>query len=205
MLLNPSFVPFSQLFRANLNDYSHIIFPNGKSGELAKSQQTLLDDYVKKGGQVILFEKAASFLSDKEITLVEKELKDSLVNQTPYEDSERHEISKTLTGNLLVGQVEKSHPLAFGINQDQLIILNQAERLIKPHTQWKSIVKTNNSTQIYGFVGNQVKKQVNNSLWMANYGLGAGNYIWFGFNPLFRAIPTQSIKLFENALLYHAN
>ena len=205
MLLNPSFVPLAQLLRANLNDYSHIIFPNGKSAELAKNQQTLLDDYVKKGGQVILFEKAASFISDKEITLVEKDLKDSLVNQTPYEDSERHEISKTLTGNLLVGQVEKSHPLAFGINQDQIIILNQAERLIKPHTQWKSIVKTNNSTQIYGFVGNQVKKQVNNSLWMANYGLGAGNYIWFGFNPLFRAIPTQSIKLFENALLYHAN
>jgi hypothetical protein len=205
MQLNPSFIPFSQLFKANLLAYSHLIFPNSKSAELSKSQQILLDDYVRKGGQAILFENAGNLLTGKDLMLKEKDLTDSSAVQVAYEDSERHEISKTLTGNLLEVQVEKSHPLGFRVNQANMLIINQADQLINPNVKWKAILQTSDKPVTYGFMGNLVKPKVANSLMLGMYSLGKGNYIWFGFNPLFRAIPNQSMVLFENSILYHGN
>jgi hypothetical protein len=205
MLLNPVFIPFNQLFRANLSSYSHLIFPHAKSVDLTKSQQILLDDFVRKGGQVILLEKSGNLISDKELALKEKDLSDSSTVQVAYEDMERHEISKTLSGNLLEVQLDKTHPLGFRIGQNNMLVINQAESLMHPHARWKSILKTNEKPLYYGFMGNLVKPKIANSLMLGTYSLGAGNYIWFGFNPLFRAIPNQSMVLFENSILYHGN
>lgn len=205
MQLNPSFIPLNQLFRAKLTTYSHLIFPNSKSIDLSKTQKTLLDDFVRKGGQILLFEKSGNLISDKDLALKVKELTDSTEVQVAYEDAERHEISKTLTGNLVDVQADKSHPLGFRLGQNHMLIINQAEQLVTVNTKWKSIVKTTDKPLIYGFIGNLVKPKVANSLFLATYSVGAGNYIWFGFNPLFRAIPNQSMVLFENAILYHGN
>jgi hypothetical protein len=206
MKLNPSFIPFASLFRANLSNYSQVIFPNSKALDLSKNQKTLLDDYVRKGGYVILFEKAVSMISDKELALNVKDLTDSSDNNTSYEDSERHEISKTLSGNLILANLEKSNPIGFRINRDQVIVINQAEQLVSKHPLWKSILSTPTSnTAYFGFLGNRVKSKVDNSLLLGTYSLGLGSYIWFGFNPLFRAIPNQTTALFENSILYHAN
>ncbi len=205
MQIKPTFIPLNQLFRAKILNYTHLIFPNAKSLELSKTQKSQLDDFVRKGGQVILMEKAVNLISEKELALVPKELNDSTDLKTPYEDSERHEISKTLNGNLVVAQLEKSNPLGFRINQDQIILINQAEQLVSIHPKWKPIISTSSKTNYFGFMGNQVKPKLDHSLWMSTYSIGAGNYIWFGFNPLFRAIPNQTTILFENTLLYHAN
>ncbi len=205
MLLNPTFIPFNQLFRANLSSYSHLIFPHAKSVDLSKSQQILLDDFVRKGGQVILLEKSVNLISDKEVALKEKDLSDSSTVQVAYEDMERHEISKTLTGNLVEVQLDKSNPMGFRIGQKSMLIINQAESLMYPHARWKSILKTNEKPVYFGFMGNLVKPKIGNSLLLGTYSLGAGNYIWFGFNPLFRAIPNQSMVLFENSILYYGN
>jgi hypothetical protein len=204
MQLNPSFIPMNQVFKANLSAYSHLIFPNSKSVELSKSQQILLDDYVRKGGQVILFENSGSLVA-KNLVLKEKDLTDSTEVQVAYEDSERNNISKTLPGNLLEVQVEKSHPLGFRVNQVNMLLINQADQLFIPNVKWKAILQTSEKPVYFGFMGSKIKPKVSKSLLLASYSMGSGNYIWFGFNPLFRAIPNQSMVLFENSILYHGN
>lgn len=205
MQLSPSFIPLSQVFKAKWTSYSHLIIPNAKSIELSKSQQVLLDDFVRKGGRVILFEKSMNLIADKEMALQEKELKDTSSIQISYEDSERHEIAKTLTGNLLEVLVEKTHPLGFRLQQDRMLLINQAELLVKSHSKWNSILKTTDKIVYHGFMGSLIKPKVANSSFLAMYSLGSGDFVWFGFNPLFRAIPNQSMVLFENAILYHGN
>ena len=205
MKLAPSFIPLSQLFRSNLSTYSHLIFPNSKFVDLSKEKKALLEDFVRKGGQVILFEKTGSIISEKDLALVSKDLSDSTDLKTNYEDAERHEISKTLSGNLVLANLEKTHPLGFRMNLNQVLIINQAEQLMQSHAKWKSIVETSKNTPYFGFMGSQVKPKIDNSLWLATNSLGTGSFIWFGFNPLFRAIPNQTMTLFENALLYHGN
>ncbi|MHA8105823.1 M14 family zinc carboxypeptidase [Aquirufa sp. 5-AUSEE-100C1] len=204
MQLKPSFIPLNQVKRANLNEYSHLIFPNTRYLEFSKTETVLIEDYVRKGGRVLLMENAASSIKDKELAILAKDLSDSTEAVVAYEDAERNEISKTLTGNLIEVNLEKTHPLGFRIQRDQVIVLNQVENLIVPNIRWKSILTTEKSSKYYGFMGAKVKGKLDHSMFLATYTLGAGNYIWFGFNPLFRAIPNQTMTLFENALLYHA-
>ena len=204
MQLKPSFIPLNQVKRANLSEYSHLIFPNTRSLEFSKSETVLLEDYVRKGGRVLWMENAVSGIKDKELALLAKNLSDSTETAVAYEDAERNEISKTLTGNLIEANLEKTHPLGFRIQKDRVIVLNQVENLVLPNTQWKSILSTEKSTKYYGFMGSKVKGKLDHSMFLATFALGGGNYIWFGFNPLFRAIPNQTMTLFENAILYHA-
>jgi hypothetical protein len=204
MQLKPSFIPLNQVKRASLNEYSHLIFPNTRSLEFSKTETVLIEDYVRKGGRVLLMENAASSIKDKELALLAKDLSDSTEAAVAYEDAERNEISKTLTGNLIEATLEKTHPLGFRIQSDQVIVLNQVENLVVPNIRWKSILTTEKSSKYYGFMGAKVKGKLDHSMFLATYTLGVGNYIWFGFNPLFRAIPNQTMTLFENALLYHA-
>ena len=204
MQLKPSFIPLNQIKRADLNGYSHLIFPNTRSLEFSKTEIVLLEDYVRKGGRVLLMENAASSIKDKELALLAKDLSDSTEVAVAYEDAERNEISKTLTGNLIETNLEKSHPLGFRIQSDHVIILNQVENLVFPSKHWKTILTTEKSSKYYGFMGAKVKGKLDHSMFLATNSLGAGNYVWFGFNPLFRAIPNQTMTLFENAILYYA-
>jgi len=164
MELKPSFIPLNQVKRANLSEYSHLIFPNTRSLEFSKSETILLEDYVRKGGHIMLMENAASSIKDKELGLLAKDLNDSTSAAVAYEDSERNEISKTLTGNLIEANLEKTHPLGFRIQRNQVILINQVENLVLPNHHWKSILSTDKSSKYYGFMGAKVKGKLDHSM-----------------------------------------
>jgi hypothetical protein len=194
----PSFVPSSQLFRSNLFNYTHLIFPDGKHGALSNSNSILLMDWVKKGGKLILMEGARKIIEDKD--LIAKE--DTAKYTSTYALRERAELSNSTSGNLLQVEVEKTHPLVFRINETSMYILNQVSDFIKLPKDFTPVLKTSSKPTIMGFVGSNKKAQLANSLLLGVKELDKGKIIWFGFNPLFRAIPNQGQTIFENLFLY---
>ena len=194
----PSFVPSSQLFRSNLFNYTHLIFPDGKHGALSNNNSILLMDWVKKGGKLILMEGARKIIEDKD--LIAKE--DTAKHTSTYAMRERAELSNTTSGNMLQVEVEKTHPLVFRINETSMYILNQVSDFIKLPKDFTPVLKTSSKPSIMGFVGSNKKAQLANSLLLGVKELDKGKIIWFGFNPLFRAIPNQGQTIFENLFLY---
>ena len=194
----PSFIPSTQLFRSNLFNYTHIIIPDGKHSPLSNTNSILLTDWVKKGGKLILFEGASQVISDKE--LVAKE--DTAKHTFTYAMRERAELSNTSSGNMLQVEVEKTHPLAFRINESSMYILNQVSDFVKLPKDFTPVLKTGSKPNIMGFVGANKKSQLANSLLLGVKEVDKGKIIWFGFNPLFRAIPNQGQTIFENCFLY---
>ena len=194
----PSFVPSSQLFRSNLFNYTHLIFPDGKHGALSNNNSILLLDWVKKGGKLILMEGARKIIEDKD--LVAKE--DTAKHTSTYAMRERAELSNTTSGNMLQVEVEKTHPLVFRINETSMYILNQVSDFIKLPKDFTPVLKTSSKPSIMGFVGSNKKAQLANSLLLGVKEVDKGKIIWFGFNPLFRAIPNQGQTIFENLFLY---
>ena len=194
----PSFVPSSQLFRSNLFNYTHLIFPDGKHGALSNNNSILLMDWVKKGGKLILMEGARKIIEDKD--LIAKE--DTAKHTSTYAMRERAELSNTTSGNMLQVEVEKTHPLVFRINETSMYILNQVSDFIKLPKDFTPVLKTSSKPSIMGFVGSNKKAQLANSLLLGVKEVDKGKIIWFGFNPLFRAIPNQGQTIFENLFLY---
>ena len=196
--LKPSFIPSTQLFKSNLFNYTHIIYPDGKHSALSNTNSILLTDWVKKGGKLILMEGARKILEDKD--LVAKE--DTAKHTSTYAMRERAELSNTTSGNMLQVEVEKTHPLAFRINDSSIYILNQISDFIKLPKDFTPVLKTSSKPNIMGFVGANKKAQLANSLLLGVKEVEKGKIIWFGFNPLFRAIPNQGQTIFENCFLY---
>ena len=194
----PSFIPSSQLFRSNLFNYTHIIIPDGKHSPLSNTNSILLQDWVKKGGKLILFEGARKILEDKDLVVKE----DTARHTSTYAMRERAELSNTTSGNLLQVEVEKTHPLAFRINETSMYILNQINDFVKLPKDFTPVLKTGSKPNIMGFVGANKKSQLANSLLLGVKEVDKGKIIWFGFNPLFRAIPNQGQTIFENCFLY---
>ncbi|MEY3956543.1 MAG: hypothetical protein RLZ73_998, partial [Bacteroidota bacterium] len=194
----PSFIPSTQIFRSNLFNYTHIIFPDGKHSPLSNTNSILLQDWVKKGGKLILFEGARKILEDKDLVVKE----DTSRHTSTYAMRERAELSNTTSGNLLQVEVEKTHPLAFRINESSMYILNQISDFVKLPKDFTPVLKTGSKPNIIGFVGANKKSQLTNSLLLGVKEVDKGKIIWFGFNPLFRAIPNQGQTIFENCFLY---
>ncbi len=194
----PSFIPSTQLFKSNLFNYTHIIYPDGKHSALSNTNSILLSDWVKKGGKLILMEGARKILDDKD--LVAKE--DTAKHTSTYALRERAELSNTISGNMLQVEVEKTHPLAFRINDSSIYILNQVSDFVKLPKDFTPVLKTSSKPNIMGFVGANKKAQLANSLLLGVKEVDKGKIIWFGFNPLFRAIPNQGQTIFENCFLY---
>jgi hypothetical protein len=153
---------------------------------------------VKKGGKLILFEGARKILEDKDLVVKE----DTARHTSTYAMRERAELSNTTSGNLLQVEVEKTHPLAFRINESSMFILNQISDFVKLPKDFTPVLKTGAKPNIMGFVGANKKSQLANSLLLGVKEVDKGKIIWFGFNPLFRAIPNQGQTIFENCFLY---
>lgn len=194
----PSFIPSTQLFRSNLFNYTHIIIPDGKHSPLSNTNSILLTDWLKKGGKLILFEGARHVISDKDLVVKE----DTAKHTSTYAMREIAELSNTSSGNMLQVEVEKTHPLAFRINESSMYILNQVSDFVKLPKDFTPVLKTGSKPNIMGFVGANKKSQVANSLLLGVKEVDKGKIIWFGFNPLFRAIPNQGQTIFENCFLY---
>jgi len=196
--LKPSFIPLNQLFKVNLFQYTHVIFPDGKHNKLSNTQAILLQDWIEKGGKLILLERAHKILGGKDLEVKE----DSVVHASTYEMQERAEIAHTSTGNLVELEVEKTHPLAFRIDDHQMFILNQSSEFIKLKKGFTPILTTSSKPSIMGFIGAHKKPIIANSLMLGIQKVEKGKIIWFGFNPFFRAIPNQGQVIFENCFLF---
>ena len=196
--LKPSFIPLNQLFKANLFQYTHVIFPDGKYNKLSNTYAILLQDWMGTGGKLILVEGAHKILGGKDIEVKE----DSVEHASTYEIQERAEISQTSAGNLLELDVEKTHPLAFRIDDQQMFIINQSSEFVTLKKGFTPILKTSSKPKIMGFIGTHKKQIVANSLMLGVQKVDKGKIIWFGFNPFFRAIPNQGQVIFENCFLF---
>ncbi len=199
--LNPSVIPFNQLFKANLSDYTHIIFPNGTYTSLNSTSQVLLQDWTQKGGISIFMEDAKELLgiksTDEEFTIK----KDTSVKVINYIDRERSEISNTLSGNMVQASVENTHPFMFGL-PSQIYFLNQSTSLYSLDKSWNTLLKTDLKPKYLGFLGANMLKSLPSSSFFAVKEKGKGKFVWFGFNPIFRAIPSESATILSNCLLY---
>ncbi len=199
--LRPSVVPLNQVFKSELSNYTHLIFPSGSYSSLGNTSQVLLNDFAQKGGISIFMEDAKDLLDTKTLDEVFKMKKDTVEQEIKYADRERAEISNTLSGNLVQAQVENTHPFMFGL-PTELYFLNQASSLYRIDKSWNTLLKTDVKPKYLGFLGKNMSKLLPSSSFFAVKEKGKGKFIWFGFNPLFRAIPSEASSILDHVLLY---
>jgi hypothetical protein len=199
-------------FRANdLEKLDVLILPSGSYpdssgvGNLDK-----LTSWVKRGGKVIAFGSALDLFAGKEgfaLKRNEEQKKDSLQqgNLIPYAERERERIKDLITGSIVRTKVDKTHPMAFGY-EDIYLSLKLSNNSYSYLDNGYNVAYLGEQPEfIAGFAGSEAKKRLASSLVFGVESMGAGSFIYFVDNPLFRGFWENGKLFFVNSLFFVNN
>ena len=182
--------------RTDLSKVNTIVFPEAYE-KWEKHDQLM--EWVEKGGHLIVMGSSAQYFCSEDLGIELKEMKDTSEVNVNYENRNRHEISTMIIGAIYDTELDRTHPLCYGLGNYQTLRLS-AEAYKSPNAP---IVLSDHAKPSNGFVGfkalpNQQKSTVATQL---NHGRGTISFLTD--NPLFRGFWEQGKLLFSNALFYH--
>ena len=207
-----SIVETANFSRVKLYNYNTLILADGYYN-LSDEQKTQIDVWIKNGGKVIALNAANSLFEDREGYALspfasaedkeksekdekELELKKRFLD---FEGSERRAISGSIPGAIMENKIDQTYPMAFGLGKTYYSLKTNEKcyPLLKKAINVAYIPKDYHS---YGFVGNDMKKKLTETVSFAVDKKGDGSVIYMIDNPLFRGFWENGILLFSNAL-----
>lgn len=207
-----SIVETANFSRVKLYNYNTLILADGYYN-LSDEQKTQIDVWIKNGGKVIALNAANSLFEDREGYALspfasaedkeksekdekELELKKRFLD---FEGSERRAISGSIPGAIMENKIDQTYPMAFGLGKTYYSLKTNEKcyPLLKKAINVAYIPKDYHS---YGFIGNDMKKKLTETVSFAVDKKGDGSVIYMIDNPLFRGFWENGILLFSNAL-----
>ena len=187
--------------KTNLDKYNVLILPNGYYGKvLTENNMKTLKDWVSSGGKVIAIDGALrSFAGKDGFSLKTKDSEDTEKkdNLIPYADREREFSNHLITGAIFKANVDNTHPMAFGYN-DNYFTLKMGSTAYGLLESGYNVAYLNESKVYSGFAGKNALKQLDKTLVFGEERMGSGSIIYMVDNTLFRSF-------WENGKLFLVN
>jgi len=207
-----SMVDKQDMGRVDLDDFNTLILPDGyynmSDGELAD-----ISSFVSGGGKVIAVSGALGNFVDKdgfalskyatdeekEASKKDREAKKLAAREDSYQDQERHGISNSVPGAIIRNNIDKTHPLVFGLGDSYHSLKTSRQHYSLLQDAW-NVVTVPQDFKSYGFIGSNLRPKIESSVSFAVEEKGGGNIIYMVDNPLFRGFWDNGVLLFSNAL-----
>ncbi len=188
----------------DFSEYDVLVLPSGSYGKLT----TQLLDYARGGGKIIALEQAISAFSSGDTALANamkdadngsnNNGKDTKLKR--YEDSERSYLNNYVPGTIYKVHLDDSHPLAFG--EDTSIHIMRRNSTAYPYTDAWNVGVIKNDGHVSGFVGQNLKRNLVNSMAIGTEGIGSGHLVYFVDSPVFRGFWHSGKLLLGNAVFF---
>jgi hypothetical protein len=207
-----SIVEIVNFSRVKLYNYNTLILADGYYN-FTEEQKKHIDAWILNGGKVIAMNAATSLFEDREGYALspfaskedkeksekdekELELKKRFLD---FEGEERRAISGSIPGAIMENKLDTTYPMSFGLGKSYYSLKTNEKcyPLLKKAINVAYIPK---EYQSYGFVGNDMKKKLTETVSFAVDKKGEGSVIYMVDNPLFRGFWENGILLFSNAL-----
>jgi len=194
-----------QLFRADMSRYNALILVNGRYKDLSKSEFDKIEEWVKGGGNLILFRNAIDWAIDKEIINLEKakDEKEKSTVKSKYQQSAAANGATVLGGAIFEAKIDLSHPLCYGYDDDQIALFRRGTSLYEtPTNSYSNPVNYTNNPVASGYIPRGFDKKAAGRAAVTVHQSGSGKVICFQDNLLFRGYWYGGNKLFGNALFF---
>lgn len=207
-----SIVDMQNAGRINFSDFTTLILADGYY-ELTDFQRKNIDDFVANGGKVIAIGGALSLFDDrpgysltKFASEADKELdKTAASNELlkvrfmDYRNAERRAISGAVPGAIVENVLDVTHPLSFGLGDKYFSLKTGSSQYQLLKNAW-NVAYVPAGYKNFGFIGQSLKKKLENTVTFAVEQKGRGQVIYMIDNPLFRGFWESGNLLFSNAL-----
>ena len=195
---------------------SQIKKETGASKIIKSSPPPELLKWVNKGGRLIVIGSAMKkFIDQKGYGLVKYESESAKKEATKliqkeklkerdkkYGERERKKLINTIFGNIVMLDMDNTHPLAFGYDKHYFSLKLEKDLYPLLPKGWNVGILRNADSHVSGFMGHRIKKKINNNLIFGVHESKKGRVIYMADNPLFRSYWYNSKVLFGNALFF---
>ena len=207
---------FSQIPK---HKFDILILPGGRHDYLDQEALIELKNWVRSGGKLIVMESSLDkfvdqkgyglkkFATDDEKKSLEKRSKDRELSERlrSYKDRQRSAMSQNAYGSIIKINIDKSHPLAFGYDDEYFSLKLRNNRYAYLHNGWNVGTVYDSTAIVSGFVGFKAKESFRESMVFGVEDMGRGSIVYMADNPLFRGFWYNGKLLFSNAVFIVGN
>ena len=199
-------VDVDNLRHVALEDYSHIILPNGRYSALSEATTEGLNHWVEKGGVLIGLKSAVSWLVKNgwlDLTEVSRDTIDDAFDTSSlsFADKDALFAKKLIAGAAYNTEVDLTHPLFYGFDHQNLAMFKTSNRIFKGKgSAFTEIAHYTSSPLLAGFTSPELQRLVSDTVAISVEPHGRGLVIGFVDNIHFRGYWYGTDKLMSNAI-----
>jgi len=186
--------------RVQLEDYTHLIMPDGRYSDLSKSQQKKIQQWVRSGGVLIALQRGANWVEkniqkgdedqdeNKDKKAQDADQEDQAQEKRSYADHDKDYADKILGGAIIAAEADLTHPLSFGTHLVTQHVLARGRSVLEPSDNpYVTPLKALKEPVAAGYVSDHWQEKLTEAPLVIAERSGRGVIIKFGFNPNFRA------------------
>lgn len=189
----------------DLWQYDVLIVPEGSYRLFDEELLTTINRWIGDGGRLVVSGSANSAFADRKgfglkNSPKETDGKSDKEKLLPYEDRERTRLSSSIFGAIYKVNMDKSHPLAFGIGDTYYSLKTSGLHFPYLETGINAGTLRGKAMPIMGFAGKKINGELNNSLVFGVEEKGPGRVVYLVDNTLFRSFWENGKLVFANAV-----
>ena len=191
-------IDIKNLNRANLLEYSHIILPSysGKNIDIKK-----IENYLKNGGNLIAYRSSINWLKENKIINIDFLKNDKYASNVSFEDRGKFTGSQVIGGTIFNTKIDKSHPINFGIINDNLPTFKNNTIFMKPEkNSFNNPIQYSKNALLSGYISNDNLELLIKSVPFKIKRYFSGKIFLFADNTNFRAFWYGTNRLLMNTI-----
>ena len=191
-------IDIKNLNRANLLEYSHIILPSysGKNIDIKK-----IENYLKNGGNLIAYRSSNNWLKENKIINIDFLKNDKYASNVSFEDRGKFTGSQVIGGTIFNTKIDKSHPINFGIINDNLPTFKNNTIFMKPEkNSFNNPIQYSKNALLSGYISNDNLELLIKSVPFKIKRYFSGKIFLFADNTNFRAFWYGTNRLLMNTI-----
>ena len=216
-----SMIDVSEMPRASLERYTHIILPGGQYASLDEAFRERLDAWVRAGGVLIASESASRWVAEHDLSSAvmlddedeggeageaEAGEADAGESDAPdaYEDIDVWDAEARISGALFETRADITHPLVFGLRDPMLAVTKIGTDAFAPSDNPFALPVryAEDDPILAGYASVENREKLEGAGAMHAERRGSGAVILFADNPVFRAYHKGSQRLVTNAIFF---
>jgi hypothetical protein len=209
-----SAIPTDYIKTVDLTKYTVLIIPDGNYRLFDDAQIGVIEKWISDGGRLILIANGAAAFADKKgfglkefvdedaKKKADKDEREQRLKDGPvkYAEAERKELSNNIFGAIYKVTLDKTHPLAFGMDDFYYSLKTNELHYTFLDRGWNVGVLKGKQKPLIGFAGNRINKKLENTLVFGVEDKGKGQVVYMTDNPTFRCFWENGKMIFANAV-----
>ena len=193
-------IDIRELNKVDLSRYTHFIIPSFEGSGL-DSQVEKLKEFVREGGTIIGYRYTSKWLKKNKFIDIEFLKKELIAKDISFENKDKFTGAQLTSGAIFNTKLDKSHPINFGFQNENLPFFRNTNLYIKPNKQsYNNPIQYTANPLLSGYVTKENLELLKNSVPFQTQKMSRGRVIILTDNTNFRAFWYGTNRILTNAL-----